>query len=1522
MFLSQGVDYLGFLNTKLRDLGGWSTLANELIQNSDDAQGATRITLDVTNDALVVSNDAQFSDCGAIGAPTGVWGTAGDGKKCCDFHAFRRVASGHKRVEQDTTGAFGIGFISAYQITDEPELRSGRWRWKLHPDAPEDRRIFAEALPSPLAGTQFEFPWARNDTALRRALGRPPISDDIVSEITRDLRRALVQATSFLKRLTTLELRVNGAPALTVECERETASGDILVVVGGQARVWKRLTANFDDWAATLRQRHGQRIEDKRKSVVTVGVPLDDEVPEHGLLYASLPTEHRIPLPVLINADFYPSTNRKQILFDGDYQGDWNRAAIGAAARAFADALPALRDVLKPKAFWQLLTQCRALHDAAVGGTVDSSFKDFWLLAKEVVKAGSMVYTSTGRFCTAQEARLNGATKEAADCLPFYEALGLNMVHADLRPHYNVLREVGVVELDLDGLTSALAAAGLDEARRLEAVPEWLRDAAHRAVLAQVIDGLLGRVPKERITASRQRLVDCSLWLTTGGELAPASWLWHVHEPTRRLVGSLDPDDMWAADTNPPELLKLVDPFDLGGLVHVLDQAGPERIQACHRANPAWLRALLTWIDDRHIELQSQSQLRERLRQLALWPSGGELRPLDGLAVPGDFEDPLSLAQVLDNSVAADFRSLVVNHLGATSLGLDTYLTRYVPAAFGATEPLPATTRDELLRLVARHIGQIRDDTSVRSSLAALALVRCEDDEFRRARQLYLRSGELVPILGDAPALYVHANLGASPGLVDTLRWLGVSTTPKADDVVTRVDQVIAQGGDAARDALRAVFEGLARLWPQLVDDREGLAPLREKAWLPATKGSALLPPAKVFSSFRAFLFESQAQFLDVSQAAQGVAQQAPAPGKPSLMAYLGIRSEPTCAQVVQHLLHEAASGRKVNREVYTYLDQHHDDPVVTRLRDQACLAIEVEGVEGANYIHPRQAIRSTHPFGRFRHRLGADWQRFSRLLDVLDVREEPSASDAFAVLLEMAEDCKHLRQLSDEDLEVNRTCWTMLAGVLDEHPDWITQLAQRTVVPSVRRFLREPSGVYFEDRPGLAAKFDKTVQEHTIRRPEKAWVAMAAAGVRDLSGVVTTRIVECEDPTPSDRWRVVLHDRWPLVRRVVASLEAEVEASCPDAPPDVCDVSSLRVSYALGEWETPAESVLAMFDPDAARLVVVRGQRGVETALARELAFMILPHASSGPVAAALKELLVAESADAAEQTLSELGFADVVLGERPEEHDVPAAGVGAATGEAGPAADAGVTSGTTGGSDTAGGADGAMGPPEEQQSSGDRGGAGGATGDESGQGSGNGKAPRRGGTSRTGDGQTKPTSRKGKFVGKSFVQPSREAGEDVGTGTGNDHQLEVDRRGMELVMLFERQEGRKPRKMEHFNEGYDIESFDASGANERYIEVKSLSATWDMSNVGLSDPQFQKAREEGARFWLYVVDNLAGDKPMLHRVQDPASKVVEYRFDDGWRQVCESSPAPARRSILTAGAPVRTEESAAEEIDAEESS
>ena len=107
-YLSQGVNYLGFLSQQLGDLAGKTTPAHELIQNADDAKdddgrlSATRITFDVTDSALVVSNDAVFREIG--------------------FERMRDGASGSKRAEsgERTTGAFGVGFIPVYQVTDSP----------------------------------------------------------------------------------------------------------------------------------------------------------------------------------------------------------------------------------------------------------------------------------------------------------------------------------------------------------------------------------------------------------------------------------------------------------------------------------------------------------------------------------------------------------------------------------------------------------------------------------------------------------------------------------------------------------------------------------------------------------------------------------------------------------------------------------------------------------------------------------------------------------------------------------------------------------------------------------------------------------------------------------------------------------------------------------------------------------------------------------------------------------------------------------------------------------------------------------------------------------------------------------------------------------------------------------------------------------------------------------------------------------------------------------------------------------
>ena len=72
-YLPAGVDEIGTLANELGNLTGYDSLANELIQNADDAEDATSIVFDVRADALVVENDGEFSDCGDELAPECPW---------------------------------------------------------------------------------------------------------------------------------------------------------------------------------------------------------------------------------------------------------------------------------------------------------------------------------------------------------------------------------------------------------------------------------------------------------------------------------------------------------------------------------------------------------------------------------------------------------------------------------------------------------------------------------------------------------------------------------------------------------------------------------------------------------------------------------------------------------------------------------------------------------------------------------------------------------------------------------------------------------------------------------------------------------------------------------------------------------------------------------------------------------------------------------------------------------------------------------------------------------------------------------------------------------------------------------------------------------------------------------------------------------------------------------------------------------------------------------------------------------
>jgi len=122
-----------------------------------------------------------------------------------------------------------------------------------------------------------------------------------------------------------------------------------------------------------------------------------------------------------------------------------------------------------------------------------------------------------------------------------------------------------------------------------------------------------------------------------------------------------------------------------------------------------------------------------------------------------------------------------------------------------------------------------------------------------------------------------------------------------------------------------------------------------------------------------------------------------------------------------------------------------------------------------------------------------------------------------------------------------------------------------------------------------------------------------------------------------------------------------------------------------------------------------------------------------------------------------------------------------------------------------------------------------------------------------------------------------------------------EIDGAGIKRVLKYEHTAGRFPQVMPHENPGYDIESCDIAGNVVRYIEVKSLAGLWDSQGVGLSSTQFSKGHLFGEKYWLYVVERAEHEDAKIYRIQDPARRVDEFRYDYKWRELAEADEVPA---------------------------
>ncbi|HAB19922.1 MAG TPA: hypothetical protein DCE44_26260, partial [Verrucomicrobiales bacterium] len=473
------IDYLEDLGAKLRNLQGFATLAHELLQNADDVPGVTTFTFNIFQDALIVENDGRFSDCGHPETPECEWRKRpANGSHRCDFHRFRLVAGADKRNEAGTTGAFGIGFISVYQITDRPELISGR-HWILDETQQAGQRITQcpgcpACLASGLPATRFILPWASDPASkLRTSLRAEPTTANSPANLLAELERSLPTAMLFLKKLAKVEIRQD--EKLRRRLERVTHEDTVILADGDSAndRVWHLVRGDFSAKATELRHLHPNRIEQKRSAEVVIAIP--ESALDSGLLCATLPTQQRTGLPFHINADFYPSEDRKRIITEHDYQSAWNRAALAAAATLLAGSLQKLKSWLGHQRLWALLARLQHVSANAGASPDEKIFGQFWTQLAPSLAAAEVIYTQQKQWQKPSEVFYLQQESERA-ALPVLESIGLSFVHDDLRPYQNLFTAapVSVRTLAVHHIAEALKQKGFTQHFPKDAWPDFL----------------------------------------------------------------------------------------------------------------------------------------------------------------------------------------------------------------------------------------------------------------------------------------------------------------------------------------------------------------------------------------------------------------------------------------------------------------------------------------------------------------------------------------------------------------------------------------------------------------------------------------------------------------------------------------------------------------------------------------------------------------------------------------------------------------------------------------------------------------------------------------------------------------------------------------------------------------------------------------------------------------------------------------------------------------------------------------
>ncbi len=1065
---------LGNIEQALKGLQGYGIMALELIQNADDA-GSKRLFFDARDDALVVGNDGEFSSCGFQDAEC-PWLQSGDEsglKRPCNFHAIAEMGSRSKLHAAEQIGRFGIGFVSVYQITDTPIVRSSGVELRLNP---QTQKVIKSDV-GPTVGTEFILPWASSQSEVREGLNASPTPDDVADKVVAEVDLVLQGCLLFLRHVEHVELRRNGNPVVSVDINRSGEDVTLRFSPSGDTQRWLVLAKQADDVlaASKLFERFEALSRLERSLTVNVAVPLNLEQVD-GLLYAYLPTRQSMRMPIHVNADFFPHASRQAIVLEGEqHERYWNEALIETAAAALSDNFVRIRDLLGPTRFW-------ALADSAFQRKAEPAFKSFWDRLAAVAAKTPSIWTTRGEWRVAKETFLPPDSMTTVDQSAVAD-LGLALICPALRRHWSVLSSIGAHQLRLSSLVAALEARGNDATngggeplRRLwSAINVMIEAPSEKNALITVL-------PKLKAIPFIID-VDAAPISPKDARKLPVGVSRHALRkivPTRRVVHEDVLQSGHLANLVPEYLLDDL-AADLASVI--TDEAAAEAAIGTADTDVRRFYSLLTSFPAE----RKVGSVAHILANVPMLRTGtGFVSPSRG-QLPGDFRDPIGHFKIVESRLfVPDMRELARSVLQVDVLTFRAYVAEHLEEII--TSGVTRQQYGALITEIVNHRSQLDDDGTL-GILAKIAFVRTRAETYARPDEVYFWSAPLETILGTDPARWVDQGWipsGVQPRARDLFDRLGMPFTVAAEHIVDRI-QTISEAGEGLEaivagttPIIRHILDRWTRFTP---DDRAALSRLKDVEFLAAIvdgerEDGFRYPPNGLYRAGRAPGFSSQVPVVEMTALRQASAAVF------EFLDLIEMPAEPPTENIVAHLEYCMSTGSAVNDLTYQMLNERLER------RDEAACIDRLEGtdfiyVPDVGFIGAGEVFWIPPLFGGYWHTASSRMRQREQLYRRLGVLDSPEPRHFATLALTIAASTN----LSATDVAIHGRCLALLAEALEREDagsaDAVDMLADENAFLNVGGGATWTGEAVWLDSEQLAASFGSVLDERLFRLPD-----------------------------------------------------------------------------------------------------------------------------------------------------------------------------------------------------------------------------------------------------------------------------------------------------------------------------------------------------------------------------------------------------------------------------------------------------